>query len=181
MKVSDADILMLPGLAGTQSDHWINRWQERLSTARIIKQEWLKADRKAWVDRIVAAVEEAERPVVLVAHAMGVIAAVHAVPEIGNVRGAFLVAPSDWDRPDLPPGVEHDMSPVPLRPLPFPSALVASRTDPYCAFGRAQEFAAAWGSIFLDAGEAGHINAASGHGPWPEGLMSFAGFLSKLT
>jgi predicted alpha/beta hydrolase family esterase len=32
----------------------------------------------------------------------------------------------------------------------------------------------------IDAGEAGHINADSGHGPWPEGTMVFAKFLSQL-
>jgi hypothetical protein len=29
----------------------------------------------------------------------------------------------------------------------------------------------------IDAGESGHINAESGHGPWPEGIMVFAHFL----
>jgi predicted alpha/beta hydrolase family esterase len=32
----------------------------------------------------------------------------------------------------------------------------------------------------IDAGEAGSVNSESGHGPWPEGLMSFAGFLKRL-
>ncbi len=35
-------------------------------------------------------------------------------------------------------------------------------------------------SIFADAGEAGHINAESGHGPWPEGSMTFAHFMTRL-
>jgi len=26
-----------------------------------------------------------------------------------------------------------------------------------------------WGADFIDMGEAGHINVASGYGPWPEG------------
>ncbi|MFB2608362.1 alpha/beta hydrolase, partial [Rhizobium phaseoli] len=38
-----------------------------------------------------------------------------------------------------------------------------------------------WGSFLVDAGEAGHINADSGHGPWPEGTMVFAQFLSRLS
>jgi uncharacterized protein len=40
--------------------------------------------------------------------------------------------------------------------------------------------ALAWGSLLVEAGEAGHIDHTSGHGPWPEGMMRFAGFLSKL-
>ena len=31
-----------------------------------------------------------------------------------------------------------------------------------------------------DAGEAGHLNEESGHGPWPEGTMVFAKFISEL-
>ena len=31
-----------------------------------------------------------------------------------------------------------------------------------------------------DAGEAGHINGESGHGPWPEGLLTFGKFMSRL-
>ena len=77
-------------------------------------------------------------------------------------------------------GAARDFEPVPLVPLPFPSVLVASRNDPFCTPQRAADLAEAWGSEFVDAGDAGHIDVASGHGPWPEGLMRFAGFLSKL-
>ena len=34
--------------------------------------------------------------------------------------------------------------------------------------------------FLIDAGEAGHINADSGFGPWPEGSMAFAKFLTGL-
>jgi uncharacterized protein len=95
-------------------------------------------------------------------------------------RGAFLVAPPDVEEADLIPAVERSFAPVPRDPLPFPSLLVASRSDPYCAYARAEDLAFAWGSALLDAGEAGHINTASGYGPWPEGLMRFAGFLKRL-
>jgi predicted alpha/beta hydrolase family esterase len=64
--------------------------------------------------------------------------------------------------------------------LPFASVLVASRDDPYSPYEASEELARLWGSKLLDAGAAGHIDADSGHGPWPEGLMSFAGFLKGL-
>ena len=44
----------------------------------------------------------------------------------------------------------------------------------------ARTFADAWGATLVPAGDAGHIDAASGHGPWPEGLMRFGLFLSRL-
>ena len=53
--------------------------------------------------------------------------------------------------------------------LPFRSVLLASHTDPYCSFQRAQALAAHWGSSFIDCGDAGHLNAGSGLGDWPQG------------
>jgi predicted alpha/beta hydrolase family esterase len=37
--------------------------------------------------------------------------------------------------------------------------------------GEAFDLAAAWGAEFVDMGAAGHINTASGFGPWPQGLI----------
>jgi uncharacterized protein len=182
VRVSDADILIVPGFGNSEPDHWQSRWQAKLSTARRVEQaDWERADRASWVERLVEAARSTTRPAVIVAHSLGVFATAHAAPLlVPSVVGAFLVGPSDWERPNLLPGVSHDFAPVPLDRLPFPSVLVASRNDPYCDIQRASDFAEAWGSDFVDAGEAGHINAESGHGPWPEGLMRFAGFLSKL-
>ena len=77
------------------------------------------------------------------------------------MRGALLVAPPDVDSADAHPFVRR-FAPAPNRALPFPSILVASRDDRYAAFGRLEGHARAWGSRFVDAGQAGHINARSG-------------------
>jgi hypothetical protein len=45
---------------------------------------------------------------------------------------------------------------------------------------RARDFAADWGADFQLAGDAGHINAESGHGPWPEGLLLFGELMRRL-
>jgi uncharacterized protein len=58
--------------------------------------------------------------------------------------------------------------------------VVASRSDPHCTYERAEDLSYAWGAALSDAGDAGRINQSSGHGPWPEGLMRFAGFLKAL-
>jgi uncharacterized protein len=183
MRTSDCDILIVPGHTNSGPDHWQSRWQQRLSSARRVEQDdWDSPLRDAWVSRLVNTVEGCRRPVVLVAHSLGVITVAHAAPLLPRaiVRGAFLVAPPDTEDPRLVLAIERSFAPVPRDPLPFPSLLVASRSDPYCAFGRAEDFAYAWGSALLDAGDAGHINTASGYGPWPEGLMRFAGFLKRL-
>lgn len=183
MKTADCDILILPGYAGSAEEHWQARWAARLRTARIVAQDdWHQPDPAAWRARVVEAVAAASRPVVLIAHSLGVVAAVEAAPLFpeGRVRGALLVAFPDIEAgADLPESV-RGFAPVPRDPLPFPSLLVASRTDPYCSYERAEDYAFAWGSALVDAGESGHINVASGHGPWPEGLMRLAGFLASL-
>ncbi len=186
MKTSDADILFIPGLGGSGPDHWQSRWAAKLSTGRLLGLAELdRPNRQVWVDAIVRAVAACERPVVLVAHSLGAVAVAHAAPLLapGKARGAMLVAPPDETtllaNPELT-GFSRDFSFASLDALPFASALVASRNDPLSPFGASEALAKAWGAKLLDAGEAGHINAESGHGPWPEGLMSFAGFLKGL-
>jgi predicted alpha/beta hydrolase family esterase len=183
MRTSDCDIIIVPGFSNSGPEHWQSRWERKLSTARRVAQDdWENPVRDTWIARLVDTIGRCRRPAVLVAHSLGVVAVVHAAPSLppGVVRGAFLVAPADVERPELPESIDRSFAPIPLDPLPFPSLLVASRADPYCAYGRAEDFAFAWGSALLDAGGAGHINTASGYGPWPEGLMRFAGFLKRL-
>lgn len=182
MRTADASILIIPGFGNSEPDHWQSRWEARLPTAtRVVQPDWTRADRAQWAGTIAEAVAQADKPVVLVAHSIGVAAVAHAAPLFTRpVAGAFLVGLSDWNRPELLPGVPHDFAPLPREPFSFPSWLIASRNDPYCDYEVAADHANAWGSKLIDAGESGHINVASGHGPWPEGLMSFAGFLKTL-
>jgi predicted alpha/beta hydrolase family esterase len=58
---------------------------------------------------------------------------------------------------------------VPRQKLPFRSILVASRTDPYTSFEDFEGMAGDWGSELFDAGDAGHVDTATGYGPWPDG------------
>ncbi len=182
MRTSDASILIIPGFGDSGPGHWQSRWEDKLATAtRVIQPDWAKAEKAQWAGEIAKAVAQADKPVVLVAHSIGVAAVAHAAHLFTKpVAGAFLVGLSDWNRAEVLPGVSHDFAPLPLAPFAFPSWLIASRNDPYCDYEVAEEHAAAWGSKLVDAGESGHINIESGHGPWPEGLMSFAGFMRSL-
>jgi predicted alpha/beta hydrolase family esterase len=182
MKASEAEILIVPGYTNSGPEHWQSRWQSKLRSARRVEQaDWSRPVREDWVQRIVEEVSAATKPVVLVAHSLGVAAAIHAAPEVaGKVAGAFLVAPPDVGNLDGDNRHLAAFGPYPRDPLPFPSLLVASRNDPFGAYEHADDIAGAWGSMLLDAGEAGHINTESGHGPWPEGTMVFAQFLGRL-
>ena len=183
MKTAETDILIHAGLSGGSDDHWYARWEAKLATARRIEQaDWSEPDRKVWVSSLVEQVGQAEKPVVLIGHSFGVMTIVHAASKLSamDVRGAFLAAPIDLEAHlDAYPQFRSFL-PVPRDPLPFPSFLIASRTDPFIDFETADEFAAAWGSAIYDAGDCGHLNADSGHGPWPEGLLMFARLLKQL-
>jgi predicted alpha/beta hydrolase family esterase len=182
MRASEADILIIPGLGGSSEDHWQSRWTANLSTARSVSQsDWDRPQLEAWASRITTEALMSASPVVLVAHSLGVLAAVHAAPALkGKVIGGFLVSPPSEKIIREMAQIDPAFLPVPTEPLPFPSVVVASRDDPYVDFAEAEDMAASWGSVISDAGNSGHINIESGHGPWPEGLMRFAGFLKNL-
>jgi predicted alpha/beta hydrolase family esterase len=108
---------------------------------------------------------------VLVAHSLGCLLVASWAAHSRNtakVRAALLVAPGDAEREDLRP-LLASWAPVTMQTLPFSSVLFASQNDPYCSFERASDMAAAWGAGCIDYGMAGHINADSGLGDWPEG------------
>src|ERR1700730_10596641 len=100
MRTSEASILLIPGLGGSGRDHWQSRWEAKIpAVRRVVQADWEKPGLASWRDRIVEEVERAVRPVILVAHSLGVLAAVHAAPFMskgessGKVKGGFLVAP----------------------------------------------------------------------------------------
>ena len=193
MKTSDVDILIVPGWQNSGPEHWQSRWANSLKTARrVVQDDWDHPDLKDWTDRIVETVALCTRPAVLVAHSLGVPAVVFASGALQgtNVAGAFLVAPADLDHATFWPDTGGDRWPprrgdggytsMPSNRLPFPAQLIVGNNDLYCSLARAEKLAAVWGATLVDAGETGHINVASGHGPWPEGLLQFGKFLREL-
>jgi predicted alpha/beta hydrolase family esterase len=84
------------------------------------------------------------------------------------VGAALLVTPPCID--GFEPDVAGDLAwAVPRSRLPFHAVAVASRTDPYTAFAQFGRYAEDWGADLFDAGNVGHIDTASGFGPWPDG------------
>ncbi|OLF81304.1 alpha/beta hydrolase [Maricaulis sp. W15] len=183
MKIKDCELLIVPGLGNASPFHWQSRWQDKMSTARRVEQDdWDLPRREHWANRLIDEVEKAEKPVILIAHSVGVLTVAHAAPALVNkVAGAFLVGASDWERPELKDKYgDHGFDPVPRVPLGFPGLMLASSNDPSCNILKAEAWARDWEVRFGNAGEAGHFEAESGHGPWPEGLMAFAKFTQSL-
>ncbi|MBC7779493.1 MAG: alpha/beta hydrolase [Proteobacteria bacterium] len=166
-------VLILPGRDNSGPTHWQSRWQATLPACiRIEQREWAKPARADWVESLQRTVTAlAPAPVVLVAHSLACSLVAHwgSLGTSGTVIGALLVAPSDVDAIDYPPG-PVGFSPMPLARLPFPTIVVASTDDPRVSEARARAFAHAWGSEYRCIGAAGHINSDSGLGEWPAGL-----------
>lgn len=177
--MSASRVLLLPGWQNSGPGHWQSLWQAAHGYRRVEQHDWMRPLRGDWVARLQEVVlETAPGPapqddpgIVLVAHSLGcmLVAAWAALsPSTDRIRGALLVAPGDPQREELA-GVLSSWSPIVSDRLPFPSILLGSRNDPYCSLARAQGFAAAWGSQFVDCGLLGHINADAGLGSWPAG------------
>lgn len=166
-----APVLLVPGLGGSGPDHWQSRWQSRLPNARRVEQvDWDKPDRADWSARLDQGVAGVETPPILIAHSLScALVACWAAIHARSVRAALLVAPADIESDAHTPPEAHVFRPLPMKRLPFPAIVVASRDDPYVAFDRAGAMARAWGAELIGIGNAGHINTASGYGEWPEG------------
>lgn len=159
--------IIVPGLYDSGDSHW-QTWIEQCTpgAARISIEDWSVPNLGGWVDAISALVRETpiSNEVFLVAHSFGCLAAYAAARKLGGrVSGALFVAPSDPLNVALPDSVFASR-------LPFRSIVVASEDDPWMSLRRAREFAQTWNSAFVNAGFAGHINVASGYGPWRDGL-----------
>lgn len=193
MKTSDVDILIVPGWQDSGADHWQTRWERNLKTARrVIQDDWDNPNVEEWGNRMAKFAAGATQPVVVVAHSLGVPAVVLAAPKLkaNGVIGAFLVAPADYEHARFWPDTGGERWPpkkgdggftmMPRKRLPFPANLIVANNDLYCSYARAEQLAESWGAKLTNAGETGHINVASGHGPWPEGLLQFGQFLKGL-
>jgi predicted alpha/beta hydrolase family esterase len=176
VNAAEALPLIVPGWRDSGPGHWQSLWARRLPGAlRVVQDDWMNPSRAAWVDTLARTILGAPAPVVVVAHSLGCIAAVHLPPEAAaRVQAALLVAPTDPERR----AVLGDFAPVPCERLPYRSMVVASSNDPYCPARLAGAYARAWGSEFLRLTEAGHINVDSGHGEWPLGFALLQSLMS---
>jgi predicted alpha/beta hydrolase family esterase len=168
-------VLIVPGLRDHVAQHWQTLLAERLPRVRTV--EPMGRENLDCLTRVEAVEREAQAiagPVIIVAHSGGVVTVVQWARRTRRaVLGALLAAPPDFEEP-LPEGYPSlgelkvgGWLPLPRGPLPFPSIVAASRNDPLARFERVEEMAFDWGANLVDLGEVGHLNPASGYGPWP--------------
>jgi predicted alpha/beta hydrolase family esterase len=167
----DLTVLLLPGWQGSGPDHWQMRWAQLHGYSVVEQNDWLRPRRGDWLARLDEVVIDAPGPVVLVAHSLGcILVSAWAVfsRHTAKVRAALLVAPGDVAQPGMQEALPGWL-PIEGRPLPFRSILVGSDNDPYCSAERALQLARDWSARWVGLGAAGHINADSSLGDWPQG------------
>ena len=163
--------LLLPGWLDSGATHWQTRWEAMHRCERVQQDDWLWPRRGDWMARLDEVLLASDRPALLIAHSLGcqLIAAWAAHSRhTARARGALIVAPPDTERVDTPPNL-FNWRPIVRVRLPFPSSVVLSTDDPFCATERAIEMARDWGSAIVDIGARGHINGDSGLADWPAG------------
>jgi predicted alpha/beta hydrolase family esterase len=183
--LTETSVLMIPGWNGSGAAHWQTLWEQKYSHFRRVQQgNWSHPSRTDWVNQITIEVARIEKQTFLVAHSLGCLAVAHwatLAPEAAaGVAGAFLVAPPWIAKSDQCPRELLNFLPMPLEHLPFPSMFVASEDDHYLPIEIAGRLASAWGSQFVNVGRQGHINVASGHGPWQFGEELLQGFVDQI-
>jgi len=167
-------VLVLPGIGNSGPQHWQSLWELRHPTwQRVNLGNWDSPVCDDWIRSLECAVKACLSPPLLVAHSLACLLVAHWARRTPLVlAGAFLVAVPEPQSTNFPVTAKG-FAPVPLVPFAFRSLVVASANDPIGSLSHARHCARSWGSSFIDIGQAGHINADSGHGKWKEGYELF--------
>jgi predicted alpha/beta hydrolase family esterase len=164
-----ARTLIIPGIDGSPAPHWQHWWASTEAEALMVEQDdWANPDPDQWEVEVAGMILQ-HPGATLVAHSLGCLVVARLLRRwlLVNISGVVMVAPAD---PAQSPRLSA-FSGLPRGTLGIPAVVVASRNDPWMSFTQATALAADWGADLVDLGFSGHINVASGHGPWPEGKL----------
>jgi uncharacterized protein len=168
-------VLFVPGLRDHVADHWQTLLAAELPTSHTVPP--LSENGLSCAARVAAlevALSKIEGPVILAAHSAGVLIVAHwASGHSRQIKAALLATPADIETP-LPAGYPTMQEltaggwlPMPRARLPFASLVIASDTDSLAKPERVAGLTRDWGAELENLGDIGHLNPASGYGPWP--------------
>ncbi|MFQ6276962.1 alpha/beta fold hydrolase [Acinetobacter johnsonii] len=169
--------VIVPGVGGSEHDHWQSWLQRQLkSCSRVQQQDWNKPVLHAWVEQFVKTVQAIQEPIQIVAHSFGCLTTVAALaqhPELNQkIKNLVLVAPANPARfgdagfaRDSQNDYQQYFHQLKLQ---VPTQMIISENDPWLNFQDALQLAKAWKIRPKNLGQVGHINVASGFGPFPE-------------
>ena len=169
--------VIVPGVGGSEHDHWQSWLQRQLkSCSRVQQQDWNKPVLHEWIEQFVKTVQAIQEPIQIVAHSFGCLTTVAALaqhPELNqNIKNLVLVAPANPARfgdAGFARESQNDYQQYfhQLK-LQVPTQMIISENDSWLNFQDALQLAKAWKIRPKNLGQVGHINVASGFGPFPE-------------
>ena len=169
--------VIVPGVGGSEHDHWQSWLQRQLkSCSRVQQQDWNKPVLHEWIEQFVKTVQSIQEPIQIVAHSFGCLTTVAALaqhPELNQkIKNLVLVAPANPARfgdagfaRDSQNNYQQYFHQLKLQ---APTQMIISENDPWLNFQDALQLAKAWKIRPKNLGQVGHINVASGFGPFPE-------------
>ncbi|HEF4762441.1 TPA: alpha/beta hydrolase [Pseudomonas putida] len=167
-------VLIVPGLRDEVEEHWQTLLAKRLLEARTVppmgRENFDCSRRVAAIEQPVA---DIVGPVLLVAHCGGLLHACSLGPDkrmrpVSKARcsHAHRTSHAGWlSDTCIDPGQRMASSAAPKASIP--SLIDTSQNDPLGELSRVLQLAQVWGSDTRDLGSVGHLNPASGYGPWP--------------
>lgn len=169
--------VIVPGVGGSEHNHW-QSWLQRqlMSCSRVHQHDWNLPVLKEWIAQFVKTVAPIQDDLQIVAHSFGCLTTVAALaqhPELNQkVKKLILVAPANPARfgdAGFARNSQNDYADYfhQLK-INVSATMIISENDPWLAFEDAQRLAKSWKLKPVNAGQAGHINVASGYGPFPE-------------
>lgn len=173
-------VLIIPGLRGREAAHWQSWLQGQYrDVERVIRPDWTKPDPIAWSEQIALTIKRHDLGTrwIAVAHSFGCVALTHRLTSVrpggpGGVVAALMVAPAD------PVKIQSEDR-LPAHPLGIKTTLIGSENDPWMPLDPSRAWAGRWDARLHNLGQAGHINTASGFGPWPLARVMVDGLIRR--
>ena len=175
-----APLVIIPGRNNSGPQHWQSLWQKRTPDAlRIAPTTWAIPELNDWMGALESTLRASPSPPILVGHSIGSLLAIcwgqHR--NTSRIKGMFLVAPPDFRREGFSVPTFRNISEI---PIPHPTLIVASETDPHCHIDIAKHMATAWGAGFISVGDRGHISTELQNGAWEEGWYLLEAFAAEI-
>ena len=169
--------VIVPGVGGSEAQHWQSWLQQQLmSSSRVQQQHWDRPILNQWVAQFVKTVTAIKSPIQIVAHSFGCLTSVAALaehPELKTkVKNLILVAPANPARFGEAGFARHSLMNYQAYfhqlSIDVSTTLLISENDPWLGYVDALQLAQAWKLTPINLGQVGHVNVASGFGPFPE-------------
>lgn len=169
--------VIVPGVGGSEYSHW-QSWLQRqlMSCSRVEQQDWNAPVLETWVEQFRSTVAAIDAPLQIVAHSFGCLTTVAALAQYPalqrKVKNLVLVAPANPGRfgeAGFARDSQHDYQDYFHQlQVQVPASILISENDPWLNAEHALELAQSWQLEPVSLGHVGHINVASGFGPFPE-------------